>query len=338
MKNQVLSAAVIAASFAGLTQAANEIRHAADPGGNLESGVIYAANEARFSSANFSQPLTAYSVGWTDPDKLDVLLEQLAPSVEVSRRFEFKSATNAEAFLSETDDIRAIGSAFKRVEYTGSSVNEKTINKGLTIRIDHDDTVGDGWREQAVSRLMSRLLRNEVRRATALLTAAATNANKTWSSGTPNPDGDLRDALKLGADSSGIWPNTVAMAETAIYFRASAYEAANTPYAGVAAAMSFEQLAKKLMVDTVIPVKARYQSTLTAKAAVQTAGTIMMYFAKPGLGKDDPSNIKRFVTPASAGRFGVYVVEHEKFTDISVEHYSNSVITSTLGIRQITVS
>ena len=58
----------------------------------------------------------------------------------------------------------------------------------------------------------------------------------------------------------------------------------------------------------------------------------------PGVSKDDPTNVKRFVTPARGGKFGVYVVEHEKFTDISVEMYSNIVVTSTLGIRKITAS
>lgn len=300
-------------------------------------GVICAANEARFTSTHYSEPLTAYTVGWRDPENLDQLIEDLFPSVQVGRRFEFKSAVNAEAFLSEADDIRAIGSTFKRVEYKGSSVNEKTLNKGLTVRVDHDEELGDGWREFYVQMLMQRLLRNDLRRGITLVDAASTNAAKTWSSGTPNPDGDVRAALKAGADASGVRGNVVAFGEAAFDLRLDAYEIANTPYAGRAASMTLEELARKLMVDQVRVVKARYQSSASAKTAV-LASVLYTYLALKGVTKDDPTNVKRFFTPARGGRFGVYVQEHEKFTDISVEHYSNIVITSTLGVRKITAS
>lgn len=310
---------------------------ARDAGPNANPiGVICAANESRFASTYYSEPLTAYTVGWRDPELLDALLEDLFPSVTVGRRFEFKSAVNAEAFLSEADDIRAIGSAFKRVEYKGSSVNEKTINKGLTVRVDHDDEVGDGWREFYTQMLMQRLLRNDLRRSLVILDAAATNAGKVWSSNT-NPDGDLRAALKAGTDASGVRGNIVVLGEAAADLRLDAYEAQNTPYAGRAAGMTNEQLAQKLMVDLVRVVKARYQSTASAKAAV-VASVAYTYLALKGVTKDDPTNVKRFITPARGGKFGVYVMEHEKFTDISVEMYSNTVVTSSLGIRKITAT
>jgi hypothetical protein len=311
-----------------------------DPGNDLVAGQIYAANEARFTAAHYSEPLTAYTLGWKDPENLEQVLEQIAPSVEVGRRFEFKQSTNAEAFLSETDDIRAIGSPFKRVEYTGSSVNEKTHNKGLTVRIDHDDVVGDAWREQTVDRLMMRLLRNDLRRGLVLLNAAANNQARTWTSGSPNPDDNCRTELKAAADISGIRPNTVLFAEAAFDARTGAYEASTAPAAARKAAMTPAELAAHLMVDLVLPVKARYQSTSSAKAGVMAASTVLFYLALRGVTKDDPSDIKRFVTPTPGGRFRVYVTEHEKFTDISVEHYSNIVITSGLSgnIRKITVS
>ena len=262
----VINTAALAASIASIN--ATERNHALqpDPGQGLTSGIIYAANEARFTSANYSEPLTAYTVGWKDPENLEALLATVAPEVMVGRRFEFKKAANAEAFLSETDDIRAIGSPFKRVEYTGSSVNEKTHNKGLTIRIDHDDTVGDGWREQAVDRLRMRLLRNDLRRALALLTASANNQARTWTSGSPNPDGNCRTELTAAADISGIRPNTVLFSEAAWDARVGAYEASTAPAAARKAAMTYTELAAHLLVDTCLPVKARYQSTLTAKA------------------------------------------------------------------------
>jgi hypothetical protein len=55
--------------------------------------------------------------------------------------------------------------------------------------------------------------------------------------------------------------------------------------------------------------------------------------------KDEPANIKRFVTPIDGGStFRVYSDEHSKFTDLTVEHYSNVVLTSKEGIRKLSVS
>lgn len=317
----------------------NDLFPARDNGGDNLPGVIYAANEARFTSVNYSEPLTQYTVGWRDPENLDALLDSIAPSVPVGRRFEFKMATNAEAFLSETDDIRAIGANFKRVEYTGSSVNEKTYNKGLTIRLDKDDLLDDMEEERAVGRLMQRLSRNEVRRALTLIDAGATNAAKVWSAST-NPDKDLRDACIAAANVSGIRPNVLLFSESAWDLRLDAYEAAanTSSYAGRAAAMTPQDLARKTMVDRIEIVKARYQSTASAKALVQTTLTVLGYYAVQGAGKDDPSNVKRFITPAGT-RYRVFRAEKDKFVDLSVEHYSNIVITSSgASIRKLTVS
>lgn len=307
-----------------------------DLGANLNPpGRICAANEARFTSAHFSEPLTTFAVGWRDPENLDALLTRLFPEVFVGRRFEFKKATNAEAFLSEADDIRAIGAPFKRVEFTGESANEKTLNKGLTIRVDHDDVTGDDWREANIGRLIQRLARNDLRRGLALLDASATNANKTWSAG--NPDADVRAMLIAGADASGIRPSVVVYGESAWDARLNVYEGQNTPAAGRKADMSPEDLARYLMVDLVEVVKARYQSSASAKTAI-VPSCVYGYLALQGVGKDDPSHVKRFISMTESGRYRVYEQAYEKFTDLSVEHYSNIVATSTVGLRKLTVS
>ncbi|MHB1309169.1 MAG: hypothetical protein ACYDC1_24790 [Limisphaerales bacterium] len=315
----------------------NDLILPVDLGANANPpGVICAANEARFTSTYFSEPLTAYTVGWQDPENLEAILDELFPSIEVPRRFEWKKSENAQEFLSETDDIRAIGSPFKRVETAGTSVTDKTVNKGLTQRVDHDEVVGADWKERTVQRLLQRLRRNDLRRGVALVDTAATNAAKTWGS-TSNPDGDMRAALKLGADATGIRPTRVVFGEAAWDLRADAYEVQNTPYAGRAAGMTPEELGRKLMVDRVAIIKARYQSSASAKTAV-VPSVVYAYLAEQGAQKDDPSNVKRFYTPTDAGRYKVYVQEYEKFTDISVEHYSNLIITGTTGIRKITAS
>ena len=169
----------------------------------------------------------------------------------------------------------------------------------------------------------------------ALLSASATNANKVWGAG--NPDKDVRDGLAAATDITGIRPSVVAYGAAAWDLRLDVYETQNTPAAGRKAGMTAEQLAAYLMVDLVEVVRARYQSTATAKAAVVPAA-VYLYLAIQGAGKDDPTNIKRFVSPTESGRYRVYEQVYEKFTDISVELYSNLVATSTLGIRKLTVS
>src|SRR5437016_1727309 len=101
-----------------------------DTGGGYEAGQVLFANDARFLETYFSEPLTTYAVGWRDPNDIQGTLDFIAPPVPVGRRFEWKKANNAEEFLSEVvDDQRAIGSDFKRVEFTASDVTDKTHNK-----------------------------------------------------------------------------------------------------------------------------------------------------------------------------------------------------------------
>lgn len=310
-----------------------------DAGQSLESGLVYASNEARFTSANYSEALTGYTIGWRDSENLEAMLERLFPSVAVGRRYEFKAAENAEAFLTEEDDARAINAPFKRVESTGTTVLGKTINRGLTTRVDHDEAFGNDWRERKVAWLLQRIIRNEYRRCWALLDAAATNAARTWTvAAAANPDKDIRDALRLATDASGVRPNIVVFGELAFDARLDVYEGLDTPYAGRAASMSPAELARKYMVDFVEIVKARYQSSAAAKTAI-VPSVVYEYLATQGADKDDASNFKRFVSPSQRGpRFGVYIEEHPKFTDVSVEHYSAPTVTSTLGIRKQTIT
>lgn len=304
-------------------------------------GTVCAANESRFNAAHLSEPLTAFTIGWRDPENLRSLLNFIAPPVRVPRRFEFRRADNAEAFLSEADDVRAIGSAFKRVEYSGESVNAKTLNKGLTIRVDHDEEIDDDWQERYVQLLMQRLLRNELRRAVAALDSQDVSEDKTWTydadtNPTPNPDGDVRAALAAAADVSGIRPNRVVFGESAWDLRANAYYARDGVGAFYTAGVGPEELARKLSLEGIRVLSARYSGT-SGKSAV-LGSHVYAFFAVDGQMKDEPSNIKRFVTPAGGSDFRVYVENSAKHTDITVEHYSSIVITSTLGIRRLAVA
>jgi hypothetical protein len=308
--------------------------------GRNPSQVVCAANEARFTAAHYSEPLTAFTVGWRDPENLQALLDFLSPPVPAGRRFEFKRHDNAQAFFSESDDVRSIGATFKRVEYTGDSVLGKTLNKGLTIRVDHDEAIGDDWQERYVQLLLTRLLRNEVRRAFAAIQAGASITSVTWpEDGTvANPDADIRTALINAANISGVRPNRVLFGEGAWSLRSSCYDAQNNAGARRSADLTPADLAQKFFVDGVRVAAARYQTTPTTKATI-VGNQVFCFYAEPLPGKDEPANLKRFYTPTdSGGPFRVFLEDHAKYTDISVEHYSTVIVTSELGLTGLTAS
>ncbi len=315
---------------------------AMDTGSNAP-GLVCLANESRFNASFLSTPLTAYTLGWASGEDLEKLLEFLAPEVPVSRRFSYKKAVNSDQFMGEADDsdIRAIGAEFKRVTYGGSEAEGKTHNKGLTVRLDLDEESDDPMMEERqTAMLMKRLLRMEIRRAVALLDAAAVNANSTWGAAAPvDADMELVQDLVTGCDSSGVRDNRVSIGDNAWSKRMLTLRAGDNAGAVANAGFTPEQLASFLQVDQVMICKERVQQTKTAKANLLGANAVYMFNAQSGAGKDDPSNVKRFVTPMGGGKFRVYRQEvTSKLIDITVEHYSNIICTSTLGIRKRTVS
>jgi hypothetical protein len=303
---------------------------------------IVAANESLFTEAYFSEPLTTYAVGYRDPNNIEASVEFFAPGVEVPRRFEYAAAVNAEEFYSETeDDLRAIGGDFKKVEGSSNMVNEKTENRGLKICVDLDQVSNlTTWREQKTAKLLRRLLRNKLRRAIALLSAAATNTAKTWdvSSG-KDPDQDVLSELVTGRTASGISATRVGYGDTAWSKRILSHRAQSTAGGFASAGLSAQEVAAFLGVDQVFVSKERYQSAAATKTEI-VANLVLMFNAMTGADQEDPSNIKGFWTPCEGGqRFRVYERQlSAKLYEIVVEHYEKLKITSTLGIRQFTIS
>jgi hypothetical protein len=312
--------------------------------GNIEAGHVYAANASRFATANFQEALTDYSVGYRDPEALDVLLAVLAPAIpNCPRRFEYFVANSSKAFLADdiADVIRNIGGEFKRVEDFGSMVTDRIQQKGLVYRLDYLALDPGMDREQArrqkVAMLQGRLLRADLRAAVAVHDLGATNLAKTWGTDS-NPHKDVRDSLVLGANGCGMRPNNVVFGEGAYDKMQDVFEAQDTPHAGRAASMTKEQLAAKLGVDRVVTVSARYASSATAKSTIVGAA-VYMFLGYPGQNLEDPSHIKRFLHPANGGGdWGVYIEEHANYEDITVEHNSLIRATATVGWRKLTIS
>ena len=338
---------ILVPQFANADPARSLIADGHDTGSGYKNGQILFANDARFTESYYSEPLTNYLVGWKDPNDIEARLQFLAPTVPVgtARRFEWKAAVNAEEFLSEiVDDQRAIGSDFKTVQYTGTDVNDKTLNKGLTYIADLDGVVGTAWQNAKVAKLMRRLFRNEYRRAVAAVSAAATNQAYTWDTGVgKNPDQDLRNDLITATTATGIRPNRILYGDTAFNKRLLSYEAQvnATAYAGVSN-LNLQQLAARLMVDEIQISKERYQSAAAAKSEI-VSNLIFALYAQDGVDVEDASHVKRFVSSFDAeqggGNMRVYVQQiSSKLVAITVEHYSKVVVTFSTGLRKWTIS
>jgi hypothetical protein len=305
---------------------------------------IALANESMFNEAYFSQPLTTYGVGYRDPRNIKETLDFIAPEVQVPRRFDYEEQTNAEEFLADNAEeiIRAIGADFKMVKpYTESKTHAETLNKGLTIRVDLDRVADKkNWRERAVAKLLNRIYRVELRQGVSLLSAAAVNTNKTWdTSAGKDPDHDLDTDLNAGETASGIRPNRVLFGETAWSKRRLSFRAQNNAGGYASAGMDEAGVAGYLKVDKVHVSRERYQSGAAAKSEIVN-NLVLSFFGLDGADTEDPSNIKRFVSPVEGGGI-LRVYEQQisaKLYDITVEINSLIKITSVLGIRKFTIS
>lgn len=313
-----------------------------DLGTSNQPGQIYLANAARFDETYYSEPLTTYIVGWKDPNDIKGTLDFISPEVTVGRRFEYKAHKNAEEFLSETDDIRGIGSDFKRVEYRGDDVTQKTINKGLTIRLDLDQYPNiDQAQQIAVERLTRRLYRNDLRRAVAAAVAAAGNgSNLTWNTTAgKDPDQDMLTALIAANDDSGIRPNRLLFGEIAWNKRGLSHRAQNTAGGFASAMMTPDQLAGILGVEKIKVSRERYQTAATTKSKV-VGDVVLGFYAEDGVGIDDPTCLKRFVSPVEGGGLLRVFVQQisAKLVDVTVEHYSNIIATASIGYSRLNIS
>ena len=338
-------------------RAANEAAKAKAGDTAAANAAAAAANDAGFSDTFYSEPLTNFLVGWKDPYATLEFLNSIAPQIPVGRRYEFKASDNDQAFLSESDDIRALEAEFKEVRYTQSTQLGQTKNKGLTIVIDRDRVAAFGpmYQERYTAWLTQRLFRNEIVRVVAGLSGGATASNKTWSSGSPDPDADVLSILDTAGDAAGLEPNLVFYGKGAWLKRAlavrgqltagsiasSQLKAGSASYTGKSAVLapnSGAELADFLGVDEVIVARARYTSAASTKTKILN-NTILMYFAEQGQMMDDPSNVKRFVSECEGGGYlRVYLQNtNAKFLKLTVEHYSDIVIPTTKGLYKSTI-
>jgi len=313
-------------------------------GDNLQPGQIYLANDAILTQQTFDEPLTTYAVGYKDPNNIEATLNFFAPPVLVPRRFTYKSWTQLEEFLTDPNDLRSIGSEFPTVVFTGSEVHAKTDNRGLRVRVDLDEvadpdsTLAGGlpaYQARIVEKLKRRILRNSLARVIALLSAGAVNSAKTWSSGSPDPDADVANAILAANTASGIRPNKVGFGDSAWLKRFTAYRGELTAGSIASADYNEQKLGDLLMADVLV---SRERSSATGSSLSEIMGNLVFLFFTQGTDLEDPSNIKRFVsTPLGGTPIRVYVQQvTSQLVDITVSQYEKAAITSALGLSKLT--
>ena len=304
-------------------------------------GVVTEINADLLTEGTYREALTTYAVGYRQ-GSFEADLEVLAPGVQVARRFDYKTHTNAEQFYTElSDDLRAPGADFKQVEYTSDEVSAKTANRGLMVSVDADQVNDDpNWEQRYTAMLTQRLVLNKLRRAITLLAAAATNTAKTWdTTAGKDPDQDVLSDLVTGHTASGVRPNRVAYGPTAWSKRILAHRAQNTAGGYASAGLTADQVAAFLAVDQVLVCQARYATSASAKAEA-LSNLVLMFNAMAGATTEDPSNVKGFWSPCDNGQ---RLMVHRwdvgaKKMCLAVEHYELLKVTSTLGVRKFTVS
>lgn len=350
-----LTNSVIAASRAAVAQAfANIAAIDALPaaplatGDSIQPGKIYLANESVFTQAYFDEPLTNYAVGYKDPNNIEATLNFFAPATPVPRRFTYKTWTQVEEFLTDANDLRAIGGEFPTVKFTGTEVHGRTDNRGLRIRVDLDEVdspdtmLGSlpAYQALVVEKLKRRLLRNSLTRAVALLAAGATGSSIKWTAGggvSLDPDADVATAILAATTASGITPNKVGYGNSAWLNRWKNYRTQLTAGAISSADLDEVKLGDRLNADVLV---SRERSSAAGASLAEVMGNLVLIFFTQGADIEDPSNVKRFVSSTeSGGPIRVYVQQvSSKLVDITVEHYEKVAITSPLGLSKIPVT
>ena len=127
--------------------------------------------------------------------------------------------------------------------------------------------------------------------------------------------------------------------DTAWDKRGFSHRAQNNAGGYASATLTPEALAGILNVDKVAVSKERYASTAAARTEI-VSNLVFEFYAMDGMDTEDPSNTKRFVSPVEGGgNFRVFSQQlSAKLYAITVEHYSLIKITSTLGLRKLTIS
>ena len=186
--------------------------------------------------------------------------------------------------------------------------------------------------------LKQRILRNDLRRLNTLAQASATDYPFTWDGSTAkDPDTDILTTINTIQQAGGINPNHILYGRTAWNKRIMTLRKQNIPGGYIGSPSSKEALADLLTVDQVAVSKEVYSTTKTTKAGIVASMVLGAYVGPNKI--LDPSNIKRFWSKCEDGsEFRVWIDQHMKYSDVTVEHYSQFVVVSSTGLFKSTIT
>lgn len=215
-------------------------------------------------------------------------------------------------------------------------------NRGLSVILDRDELKDKPeWQQIHTKWLIDLLNRATVQEALAIYTAAATSGSKTWSSGSPNPDIDIKNFIITAANTTGFYPQNVAYGDQAFLLRATAYESELTAGSMARAGVyTEEQLATALGVSSALINMERYQNTSTAKQEL-IGSNVLIFTGIKDASPMDASNIVRHVANGAGGggEYAVYLTDlGVKKIMLTVENFEYLHTQHTTGIYKIAIS
>lgn len=314
--------------------------------GKEANGVVALANESAFQNSFFSRPLTDFAVGYTSQEEpLQELLDFIAPPVQVpDRLFQYDVQNGKVAFEAamKGEDERALMGEFKVIDWLDSKATGSTISKGLTTFIDKDILEKMPRKlEEAVATLKMMQLRADIIRAMALLNTLATNTNKTWSSGSPTPDSDVKMAIKAARTALGVQPNKVLFGGGAWELRDKAFASQNTAGAFAGLMRMETDVARWYRVNRIHINDLVYEVPGTGKTPIVTDNKVFVFTGMQMPSTADTSNVKRFWSSVmGGGEWAVFVDETHsaELTKVTVYHRNAILSPNAVGVQSLTIS
>ena len=328
-------AALTAGILASMGVPAREPFAVHPPDDAFEPGRVVTFDAAQFADGAPDEFLShrAVSDQAPDPASPDGLRRYLAPDV----------ASNQPGFVEYplyhyADHPRAAGADFPTLRHPSCQlVTQRIASRGLAVEVDESAERPDAdWRPAKVAFLRGVLDRARLRRTVGLFVAGAVNVGKTWSM-QPGPirtwtssTSWKRRRCAPRACGTGRTPGPGGRGRGA----RGTPPPATPPRRGRRRTWPASSPWRKCG-----PSRAR---ELPGPAGQEDAGVgqVLLFCGDDGLGRNDFSNLKTFVSPArTGGRYAVYLrrVGGSRWR-LGVECYETVAITSTMGLEVVTVS
>lgn len=313
--------------------------------GQLGHGQVCLANDSLFSQATFSQEVTTFGIGYTDPNrnKLMELLGFMAPSRNGPRNAIVTVYDEDEPFeaVDPAKVKRAMLADFPEVKQRTSTKTTRALaNRGLTLVLDNDQLKEKlNWETMHAAWLMDLLARASIIEAVALFRAMSPSSAVIWDA-LANPDLDVKSTnISVLAPTSGFKANRALMGEEVTLLRQLAYEARNDP-GGVAGALAQtdEQIATRMGLDRVRSNAERYNNGGSKDTFL--GNSLFLFTAQDRESPEDSSNIVRHVsnTDFGGGNYATFIERKLKKTFITVENYELLAVQHTSGAAELTVT